>query len=378
MFRPCDNLSGPDMEQMGIQDPVVSPSTEHRFLPDFCSARAVLAVVLLAELVAIVLTLARYEDGTQFWQSLSRVSLFLLWCTLLSAGLLCATRKLFGGRGPFIASLAASSIVLASVAATSVGAWWMGRAWRDLPALIDSGGAGELPAFLATNLVIAAIVSGLLFRYFWVTAQWRQKVQEEARARIRALQARIRPHFLFNSMNTIAALTRTDPDRAEEAVEDLSDLFRASLSDSASTVTIKEELEISRTYQRIEQHRLGNRLAVEWLVTPLPLRARIPALSVQPLLENAVYHGIERLAKGGTIVVKGSYDDAADMIEIRVENPLPEAAEAPVTGREGNRMALDNLRQRFALTWGGRASVESSTSEDFYTVLLRFPAEIQA
>jgi len=363
------------MEQMGAQDAKISPSTEHRFLPDFCSARAVLAVVLLAELVAIVLTLARYEAGMQFWESLARVSLFLLWCTLLSAGLLCATRTLLDGRNPLIASLAASGIALASVAAVSIGAWSMGRSSRDLPALIDSGGAGELAAFLATNLAIAAIVSGLLLRYFWVTAQWRLKVQEEARARIRALQARIRPHFLFNSMNTIAALTRSDPDRAEEAVEDLSDLFRASLSDSASTVTIKEELEISRTYQRIEQHRLGNRLAVEWLVASLPPRARIPALSVQPLLENAVYHGIERLANGGTIVVQGSYDEATGVIEICVQNPLPEDAQGAMPSHAGNRMALDNLRQRFALTWGPRASVAADISGDSYRVQLRFPAE---
>jgi two-component system, LytTR family, sensor histidine kinase AlgZ len=155
-----------------------------------------------------------------------------------------------------------------------------------------------------------------MLRYFWVAAQWRRNVEAEARSRIRALQARIRPHFLFNSMNTIAALTRSDPARAEEAVEDLADLFRASLSDATSTVTLKEELELSRIYQRIEQHRLGDRLAVEWRIKALPLRARIPALSVQPLLENAIYHGIEQLAGGGTVVVEGRYDRATGIIEL--------------------------------------------------------------
>ena len=363
---------------MGSTEPRTSPRTDGQFLPDFCSARAVLAIVLLAELVAIMLTLARHETGALFWESLARISMFLLWCTLLSAGLLCAARPLLVGATPARTSAAALSIVLGSVAAVSSGAWWMGREWQELPALLSAGGAGKLPAFLFTNLAIAAIVTGLLLRYFWVTAQWRRQVEEEARARIRALQARIRPHFLFNSMNTIAALTRSDPARAEEAVEDLADLFRASLSDAAAMVTLKEELELSRIYQRIEEHRLGDRLAVEWQIASLPMRARIPPLSVQPLLENAIYHGIEQLAGGGTVVVRGSYDDAAGMIEISIENPRPDDAQGGPRRREGNRIALDNLRQRFALSWGARASVDAGPAESRYRVVLRFPAELAA
>lgn len=363
---------------MGSSQPREPRRGDGLFLPDFCSARAVLAVVLLAGLVAIVLALARYESGGQFWDNLARISLFLLWCTLLSAGLLCAARKLFDGRGPVATSLAALGIVVSCVLVVSLGAWWMARAWQDLPALFAAGDTGALPEFLLTNLLIAVIVTGLLLRYFWVTAQWRREIEEEARSRIRALQARIRPHFLFNSMNTIAALTRSDPARAEEAVEDLADLFRASLSDATSTVTLKEELELSRIYQRIEQHRLGSRLAVEWRIASLPLRARIPALSVQPLLENAIYHGIEQLPGGGTVLVEGHYDGAAGLIELAIENPLADAAPERSAHREGNRIALDNLRQRFALAWGPRASVEAGPSGDRYRVVLRFPAELPA
>lgn len=361
---------------MGSNEPRELPRTEQPFLPDFCSARAVLAVVLLAELVAIVLTLARYESGPQFWEDLARVSLFLLWCTLLSAGVLCAARRLFAGRGPISTSLAALGIVLSCVATVSVGAWWMGRAWQDLPMLLAVGSGSGLVPFLVTTLLIAGIVTGLLLRYFWVTAQWRRKVQEEARSRIDALQARIRPHFLFNSMNTIAALTRSDPSRAEEAVEDLADLFRASLAEGVSTVTLKEEFELSRIYQRIEQHRLGSRLAVEWRIASLPLRARIPALSVQPLLENAIYHGIEQLHSGGTVIIAGTFDSAAGMIELSIENPLADDSLERETHRDGNRFALNNLRQRFALAWGTRASITVVSSADSYRVVLRFPAEL--
>lgn len=361
---------------MGSNEPREPDRTEDQFLPDFCSARAVLAVVLLAELVAIVLTLARYETTLQFWEDLARVSMFLLWCTLLSAGVLCAVRPLLAGRGPASTSLAALGIVLGCVAIVATGAWWMGRAWQDLPLLLAVGGGSDLPSFLVTTLLIAAIVTALLLRYFWVTAQWRRKIQEEARSRIRALQARIRPHFLFNSMNTIAALTRSDPARAEEAVEDLADLFRASLSDAVSTVTLKEEFELSRIYQRIEQHRLGSRLAVEWRVADVPLRARIPALSVQPLLENAIYHGIETLPGGGTVIVQGRFDSAAGMIEISIENPVAGATPDRHPRRGGNQIALDNLRQRFSLAWGPRASVTAGPSEGRYRVSLRFPAEM--
>lgn len=360
---------------MGSSEPREPRRGDGLFLPDFCSARVVLAVVLLAELVAILLTLARYEAGEQFWDNLARISLFLLWCTLLSAGMLCAARRLLAGRGPATVSLAALGIVLGCVAAVSAGAWWMGRAWQDLPALLAGADSGRLPIFLMTNMLIAAIVAGLLLRYFWVTAQWRREVREEARSRIRALQARIRPHFLFNSMNTIAALTRSDPKRAEEAVEDLSDLFRASLSDATSTVTLKEELELSRIYQRIEEHRLGSRLAVEWRIASLPLRARIPALSVQPLLENAIYHGIEPLSGGGTIVVEGRYDESDGIVELCIENPLADPAAGGPRHREGNHIALDNLRQRFALAWGSRASVDAGPAGPRYRVVLRFPAE---
>ena len=195
------------------------------------------------------------------------------------------------------------------------------------------------------------IVTALLLRYFFVTHQWQKHVRAEAHSRIQALQARIRPHFLFNSLNTIAALTRSDPKRAEEAVEDLADLFRATLRDSHSPLRLKEELELTRIYQRIEALRLGDRLAVTWDVGALPMRAFVPGLTVQPLLENAIYHGIEPLEHGGTVTVSGRV--VGGEVEIVVSNPLrrtPRAGEQ----RSGNRLALDNIRQRLELAYGGR------------------------
>jgi two-component system sensor histidine kinase AlgZ len=190
-----------------------------------------------------------------------------------------------------------------------------------------------------------------------------------ALARIHALQARIRPHFLFNSMNTIAALTRTSPERAEQAVEDLADLFRASLGEANARISLKDELDIARTHQRIEQLRLGNRLDVRWDVEALPLRAQVPSLIVQPLLENAVYHGIEMLPQGGTICIAGQRHGNTAQIEVR--NPVP--AQAGYGEREGNRMALENIRQRLELAWPGQARLETEQHGGEFCARLIFP-----
>ena len=159
--------------------------------------------------------------------------------------------------------------------------------------------------FLVRNVVITLVVTALALRYFYVTHEWRHNVELQATARVHALQARIRPHFLFNSMNTIAALTRTNPMRAEEAVQDLADLFRANLSEKRNQITIAEEIDVARTYQRIEQLRLGDRLRVVWKVDALPSGALVPGLTLQPLLENAIYHGVEPRADGGVVTVTG-------------------------------------------------------------------------
>jgi len=206
-------------------------------------------------------------------------------------------------------------------------------------------------------------------RYFFVAHAWQRHVRAEARSRINALQARIRPHFLFNSMNTIASLTRTSPKLAEEAVEDLADLFRATLKDSDSPLRLKEELELSRMYQRIEALRLGDRLQVRWDIAELPMRALVPSLTIQPLLENAIYHGIETLDGGGTVAVQGRVD--GDDLVVSVANPIP--TDGRRAAREGNRTALENIRQRLRLAYGDRGRLDVVESPDRYEVTLRFP-----
>jgi two-component system sensor histidine kinase AlgZ len=354
-----------------------SPSSESAstpppafYLPDFCATQTVLAVVLISELVAIVLTLARQELEHGFWIDLARTSLFLLWIGLSSATVLCYSRPVLARLSVARASLISLALLVAVTLLISEVTFWLGRMWFEG---LESGVGTLFPtdhaSFLLRNLFIAFIVSALALRYFFVAHEWRRNVEMKAKSRIDALQARIRPHFLFNSMNTIAALTRSNPAQAEEAVEDLADLFRANLKETRGRIPLKEELEVARLYQRIEELRLGGRLKVAWDIDALPLATLVPSLVVQPLLENAIYHGIEPLAEGGTVVVSGARK--GDLIELRVSNPLPTSPAGPT--RSGNRIALDTIRERLELAYPGRARVEVANTGAEYQVTLTFP-----
>jgi two-component system sensor histidine kinase AlgZ len=294
--------------------------------------------------------------------------MFVQWIGLTSTALLCYTRTRFAARSTGVVSAAVFALLLANTVVVSEAVYWIGRRFGEEGLYVEFFPIEHAP-FVLRNALICLIVTALVLRYLYVSHHWQAHVRAEARSRIDALQARIRPHFLFNSLNTIAALTRSDPARAEEAVEDLADLFRATLRDSDTMLRLKEELELTRIYQRIESLRLGHRLEVKWDVTALPMRALIPGLTIQPLLENAIYHGIEPLDGGGRVSVSGRVDDG--QIEIAVANPV--ATERVTVSRPGNRLAVDNIRERLRLAYGtkGELAVEQLPSE--YRVTVRFP-----
>jgi two-component system sensor histidine kinase AlgZ len=338
-------------------------------LPDFCEAPAVLAIVLIAALLGFVLALARQGQHGAFWLDLARISVFLLWAGLLIGAVLCRTRHWLERKPLRTATLWTLGLMVGTVALLSelvygAGRWWAARVGASAAMFPDSHARFVLP-----NVVISAIVGALALRYFHVSQQWRRSVELEARSRLHALQARIRPHFLFNSMNTIAALTRSNPPRAEEAIEDLADLFRASLSDARALIPLHEEIEVARTYQRIEQLRLGSRLRVDWDLEHVPVDALVPSLVLQPLVENAIGHGVEPLPEGGTVVVRGRMVDGSIVFE--VENPVRRTAGR--MQRRGNRMALDNVRERLLLAFAGRASVDVTETDTQFCVRVRIP-----
>jgi two-component system sensor histidine kinase AlgZ len=339
------------------------------YLPDFCRAQSVLAVILIAALVALLITLARFGISPSFWNGLTRTAMFLLWVALGIAAAWCAVRGVLSRLDAPAGSALALALALAVTALVSEAGWWFDEYTRR------SLGVGESlsPALhlrtLLRNLAVCGIAAGLALRYFYVAHQWQANVEAEAHSRVRALQARIRPHFLFNSMNTIASLTRTDPRLAEQAIADLSDLFRASLREHRERIPLAQEIEIARAYERVERLRLGTRLAVDWQVDGLPMDAPVPALMLQPLLENAVYHGIEPLEKGGTIRVAGRLDGRR--VTLTIDNPV---APRVIARRAGHRIGLENVRQRLELMFPGEADVEVIEAPERFVVTLRFPA----
>ena len=340
------------------------------FLPDFCSLRMVYAVVIIAELLAIVLALAPMDSVGQRWENLSIISLFVQWVALMSAGVLCLARPWLSRLSDKMAS--ATSYLLLMATATFVSEitywtvhWLSGASSETLEWHID---------FLLSNLGISAIVSAIVLRYFYVQFQRDRSLQAKSQARIQALQSRIRPHFLFNSLNTIASLTRSQPEIAEEATEDLADLFRGSLSEASYEVKLRDEWELARRYLHIEKLRLRERLEIDWSIDDLPDDALIPQLTIQPLLENAVYHGIELLPQGGIIKIVGEVKSTIEtdkLLSITITNPLPEYSK-PVE-RASNKMAQENVRLRLEAMYGhlGKLHVEQKGTE--YKLVIEFP-----
>jgi two-component system sensor histidine kinase AlgZ len=223
--------------------------------------------------------------------------------------------------------------------------------------------------FLLRNLGISAIVSAVALRYFYVQHQWARNMEAKSQARIQALQSRIRPHFLFNSLNTIASLTRSQPEVAEEATEDLADLFRGTLAESSYEVRLKDEWELANRYLHIEKLRMRDRLNVTWDIDGLPGDALIPQLTIQPLLENAIYHGIEHIRDGGTITITGQLEN--DIITITIVNPMPEYTRP--SERVGNKMAQENIRQRLSALYGSQGKLQVNESKAQYELTIRFP-----
>ena len=347
-----------------------TPASDNFFLPDFCSVRMVFAVVVISELLAIVLTLAPMESRGGRWGDLSLISLFIQWVGLSSAAVLCISRPRLSRMGETRAAISSYLLLLATTALITELAWWLSQ---ELPlAGMDGRWRHEdwHADLLLRNLGISAIVSALVLRYFYVQQQWKRNMRAEAEARLQALQSRIRPHFLFNSLNTIASLTQIDPQQAEDAVENLADLFRNSMADASHQITLKEELALSRRYLEIEKLRLGERLQLRWCIDDLPDDALVPRLIIQPLLENAIYHGIETLGAGGSIGIDGHRYDGE--IYISISNPLP--ARGGSGEREGNRIAVENIRQRLAAIYGeaGRLTVQADADSYITTITLPY------
>ena len=212
---------------------------------------------------------------------------------------------------------------------------------------------------------ITVFVAGISLAYLDFRA--RALSPAVAEARIQALQARIRPHFLYNSINAVLALMRSDPRRAERALEDLADLFRVLMADNRTLAPIANEVELVRQYLALEELRLGDRLRVVWRIDGMPPDALVPPLVLQPLVENAVYHGIEPSQSGGAIEIDVGL--AGKQIVMELRNPFPREGRHSA----GNKMAITNIRERLQLHFDAEASMRSEVKDGFYRVTIRIP-----
>lgn len=315
------------------QHPSKHELLEAFFLPDLCNSRAVMFLLILSEALVLALTLVETGLPGFSWQRFAIVSLFVQWVALLSVAVLCQLRSLMSRLHVLSASLVAMSITqLVTLAVSLLGEYL----WPMKDPAIDW-------AWVLRNQVIAAIFAMMALRYFYVQSQWRLKTQAELKSRLAALQANIRPHFFFNTLNTVASLIVIDPDKAEHMLVDLAQLFRAVLKADDKLVPLAQELELSRRYLDIEQVRLGERMTVQLDLPETIPELRVPQLLLQPLLENAVYHGIQPVVEGGLIRLSLRQHGRDWMLEI-ANSKDPDSETNP-----GNQIAQANIRARLAM-----------------------------
>lgn len=222
----------------------------------------------------------------------------------------------------------------------------------------------HLPDLFKTLTLATLLFLTILYYFFLLDKAYSPAIQE---ARIQALQARIRPHFLFNSINTVLSLIRQQPKQAETALEDMADLFRVLMADNRDLVPLSREISLSKQYLALEKLRLEERLQVAWHVATDCNNHLIPPLILQPLLENAVYHGIEPLVAGGKILIE--ITNQSNYLHIVVTNPCSRKNRL----QQGNKMALGNIKERLLLHFDLEASLETKQTEALYEVRIQIP-----
>lgn len=321
-------------------------------LPNLCATSPLLFLILFAELCVLVWQLA---EGSFSWATFGLRSGAVLWMVVLSAAVLCALRPRLrtlnfrlGWTLCFLAILCTSLLVL-----------FVSRHWLlGLPFSLGDA----LPQTLAI-----AIVAAMGLRFVQLQQTMLSHNRAEMHARMDALQARIRPHFLFNSLNTVAALIETKPKDAEVAVENLARLFRANLQVTSSFVPLQEELTLVRGYLALERWRLAERLQVKWQVSVHDERWPVPVLCLQPLVENAVVHGISPSEAGGQI----------DIAILQTPRLTTMSVSNPVTGslptHEGHGVGLENVRKRLRVLYGEAARLTVDKSHTTYKVTVSLP-----
>jgi two-component system sensor histidine kinase AlgZ len=319
-------------------------------IPDFCARRTLATIAATMEVLAVLITVSDMRGSAATDGRLLLVlSAYMQIAGLAGAAAMCSLRRLLGSANPL------HVLALGCLAAVTLVALWSQLAWiLNSHFQLWKPLADTCEAFVARTVIAGALVTLMLLSYLYQRQRWQERDERsEADSRYLALQARIRPHFLFNSLNSISSLIQTQPEKAEELVTDLADLFRASLDERTLLVPLSDEIELVKGYLRIEEARLGDKLLVNWEIPDELRGALIPRLTVQPLVENAIYHGISRLRARGLLHVTARRE--GDYLLVEVENPLPPE---DVPTKKGTGVAVNNIAQRIKLIYGDRARLE--------------------
>jgi two-component system sensor histidine kinase AlgZ len=315
---------------------------------DACQIGVVLRAVLFVEAVVAVGAMFGAAGFLAWLERLAVLSGAALPGTLGWLVLTCAGKGLIARMPPLLQQ--GTGVVLGAVS---------GLYGCGLMALVGMGG----PVPWVASAFAGALLSAVLV--FALVLRAKGRMPADTAARLAELQARIRPHFLFNSLNSAIALVREDPERAETLLEDLSELFRHALV-SKGSATLAEEVQVARHYLDIEQVRFGERLRVEWAIDPEAGKAKVPALFLQPLVENAVKHGVEPSPSGAD--VKVSTQRRGSVVVIKVTNTVPAGQ-----GRPGHGVALDNVRDRLRLLHDVQAQFQTALIDGLYQVRMEVP-----
>jgi two-component system, LytTR family, sensor histidine kinase AlgZ len=339
--------------------PLVNPATgvdmtPSARLPNFCNLGIMLRLLIVVNLLCIAAAVVR-SDGRDLWQQFLLISVVAQPVVILSLLATCAMRPVLIKLGYWqgVAAVFALEALIGTLF------------WFLLEALLPF----SQPIVLWQYIFFFAFATTVVLLYFDLRARSLSPALTEAR--LQALQARIRPHFLFNSINAVLSLIRAEPRRAERMLEDMSDLFRVLMADNRKLVPLADEIELCRKYLEIETIRLGERLTVRWSIDAMPKVAMVPPLILQPLVENAVYHGIEPRDGAGELSIE--IEPRGKQFVIRLTNPYHSES----THVSGNRMAIANIRERLQLHFDAEASLKADVQQDKYVVIITMPVEKQ-
>ena len=323
-------------------------------LPDFRNLGVVARILFSVNAAALLAAALRTDELSRFLEETLSIMMYVepALCAIVAA-LWLLNRGL--AAQPYWRGLAIVALIVVLI---SVGVQWMIPDFQH-----------ESHRYLRGS-GFALLVTALLASYFHLRQLAFSPVLAETR--LQALQARIRPHFLFNSLNAVLAMMRSDPRRAETALEDLAELYRTLMADNKRLIPLAKEIEITRQYLNIEQLRLGDRLVVAWQIDKAPMDALVPPLLLQPLVENGVYHGVEACAGVGTIEI--FIARTRERLEVRLRNPF----NGDQQRRQGNRMAVANIKERLALHFDAEASLEAAVKGGFYEIRMSMPYKHKA